>query len=550
MLPTRIHHLFIGSGINLLDYISPCLEGTVLHIENTNIETIYNSIQEHWPQSIVVDATKGVTQDGSDLDAAWFFALRNSFAVAEIPMIVILDGPNPALEEKLTILPSVSIFRTDESRTPSNEINWYSLGTFVEILIDDALRDPFYDRKPNLQTLERISRLWTQQKSAQLFYGRLNEDGAWTDGYSLTLHRGGFSSLHDAYKLSHALRDPHPSIELLDANTMGDWLGAGEVIFTALKTWIRPGFLRFRQWYALIPNGSKADVAKDLPISLPTRKLLFREHQASDSIHNRLRTLNLRSAQVETEIEILVRLGLYRLESQTLQSKVSKQNTTDLPSVPTSDWMHFLSTALEDTWLQAQHQNLWQRFHWNSTDSLEHQYKQSVEQWNVFNALEDPDNQRRLSQVQDWALDTKRQLQRWESMFELLGQPSTEEQSTLCAVLSVMRHQHPNDASARLQTETHPLLVALRCWINCIAQSDASNVRNQLIELSKILDTHPSGALPLFEAYACGMHMMLGHWSMAQRRLQYLPNAHQTRMLRWNIQQRTLSPQLWIFTEW
>ncbi len=545
MFPTRVHHLLIGSGINLLDHISACLDGNVLHIETTNIDTLCHTIEDHWPQSIIVDATQDTV-----LDAAWFFAVRNSFAVAEIPMVVILDGPNPQLEDKLTILPRVSIFRTDEARTLSDEINWFSLGTFVEILVDDALRDPFYERKPNLQTIERISRLWAQQKSARLYYGRLTEDGTWTDGYSLTLNRGGFSNVHDAQKLRFALRDPHPTIELLDANTMGDWLGAGEIIFTALKEWIRPGFLRFRQWYALIPNGSKADVAKDLPISLPTRKLLFREHKSSDSIHSRLRKLNLRSAQVETEVEILVRLGLYRLDVQTLQSNHSKKVSTDLPSVPTSQWREFLRSALEDTWRQAQHPNLWNRFHWNSKDTLEHQYEQSIAQWQIFDTLESPNDVRRLNQLHGWATHTKQQLQRWHSMFALLGQPSTEEQDVFCSVLWAMRHQDTSAATTLLKDVTHPVLLALQCWIKCIEQSDASNVRLQLIELSKVLDAHPSGVLPLFEAYACGMHMMLGHWSMAQRRLQHLPNSHQTRMLHWNIQQRSLSTRLWIFSEW
>ena len=92
-----------------------------------------------------------------------------------------------------------------------------------------------------------------------------------------------------------------------------DWLSVGELLYTALKPWTKPGFLRIRQWYSLIPNGTKADIAKDLPLSLPTRKLLFGKFTANQCIADRLKTLGIRSVQIEAEIEILIRLGLYKI---------------------------------------------------------------------------------------------------------------------------------------------------------------------------------------------------------------------------------------------
>ena len=46
------------------------------------------------------------------------------------------------------------------------------------------------------------------------------------------------------------------------------------------------------------------------------------------------------------------------------------------------------------------------------------------------------------------------------------------------------------------------------------------------------------------------MHMLLEHWSMAQRRLQKLPNSHQKRALEWGIRTRNVSPNLFVFHMW
>ena len=154
-----------------------------------------------------------------------------------------------------------------------------------------------------------------KQSSAQIYYGRLNDAGEWTDGYALTLYRGGLRGAHAQEAFQCLLCDPNPSIEVQPDTELGDWLSVGELLYTALKPWTKPGFLRIRQWYALTPNGTKADIAKDLPLSLPTRKLLFGKIAANTCIADRLKTLEIRSVQIEAEIEILIRLGLYRIEA-------------------------------------------------------------------------------------------------------------------------------------------------------------------------------------------------------------------------------------------
>ena len=96
---------------------------------------------------------------------------------------------NGDLEDALSFLSRVTIFHADQE-------SWDTLATFAEMLVDEYLRDPFYERLPNLQTIERLSHLWIKQTSARIYYGRLNDTGEWTYGYSLNLYRGGLREAH------------------------------------------------------------------------------------------------------------------------------------------------------------------------------------------------------------------------------------------------------------------------------------------------------------------------------------------------------------------
>lgn len=535
MIPCPVQYLLLSSNSEVYDNLSRILEGTLSTCESS-LESVVTQCTKILPHAIIVDTANPV------FSATWFFSLRKQFETSEFPIIVIVHETNKALEEALSFLSRVTVFHAEEE-------SWETLATFAEMLVDEYLRDPFYERLPNLQTIERLSQLWIKQSSARIYYGRLNDTGEWVDGYSLRLYRGGIREAHAQEDFDHVLRDPNPSIELMSDTDFGDWLSVGESLYNALKPWTKPGFLRIRQWYALAPNGTKADIAKDLPLSLPTRKLLFGQFEATTCIADRFKVLGIRSVQVEAEIEILIRLGLYRLETQAdiQQDSISHKI---LPQVPQERWETFLQQALKDALSKSFAPNLWKRFDWTPERPLDEQYQHTTLQFAVFEDLIDPNSHRNLSQLYDIADQTHRTLTQWQHTWTSFIPLSETEYSDLFTGISAMRRQNIREALQSLANQTHPLLEGLRSWIHCQQNpSNKSLIRKELLSLTRILDSI-DGSVWLFETYAVTMHMMLEHWSMAERRLQNLPNSHQKRSLDWAVRTRTVSPNLFVFHMW
>ena len=535
MIPCTVQYLVLSSNPDVHDNLCNVLEGT-LSTCDPSLESVVQHCTETLPHAIIVDTANPI------FTATWFFSLRKQFETSEFPIIVIAHDKNITLEDALSFLSRVTIFHADQE-------SWGTLATFAEMLVDEYLRDPFYERLPNLQTIERLSHLWIKQTSARIYYGRLNDTGEWTYGYSLNLYRGGLREAYAKEAFDHLLRDPNPSIEITSDTDLGDWLSVGELLYTALKPWTKPGFLRIRQWYALAPNGTKSDIAKDLPLSLPTRKLLFGQFDPATCIADRLKTLGVRSMQIEAEIEILIRLGLYRIETQSAIQQESISHKT-LPQVPGTRWKPFLQQALEDALSQSFSNNLWKRFNWSPDKPIDKQYQHTILQLDLFNDLMDPNSRRNLSLIHDIAVQTHQLLTRWEHTWTSFEPLSETEFSNLFDGISAMRRQNIRGALQALTNQTHPLLRGLRSWIHCQQNpSNTSLIRKELLTLTSILDSIDNSVL-LFESYTVAMHMMLEHWSMANRRLQNLPNSHQKRSLDWAVHTRNLSPNLFVFHMW
>jgi hypothetical protein len=537
MLACSIRHLVLSQDQTLLSNLMANLEGEILMAEPT-VNNIHAKIESHWPYTIIVDTAN------TPLDSAFFYRIRKPFDVAEIPMVIIVHESNPDFEEQLSLLSRVIIFHAHEE-------DWQTLPTFVEMLVDEYLRDPFYEQHPNLQTLQRLSQLWITQQSARIYYGRLNEEGTWEKGFGLTLHRGGVTTPNGLQDLEHVLCDPNPEIVLQSNNTLGDWLGVGESMYRALKHWTRPGFLRIRQWYSLQTRGPTSDVAKDLPLSLPTRKFLFGKHDPFDTIADRVRTLGLRNMQIESEIEILVRMGLYSIKTNTVIEKtIAKQEQENLPQVPPERWQQFLKDSLKDAWAQAQIPNKWNRFDWNASLEPTPQLERTLQQWTIFESLESPDCKRLLCQLKDVAHETHQQIDRWHNTFQVHRTPNNLEQIDFWMALSAMMRCDHNTACQHLSKHEHPVLKGLFLWLQCIKdQHDQSAILTHFRKFNEVLQ-NGNHQIPIFEAYACVMHMMLEHWPMANNRVNTLHNSHQTRMLRSAIQNRQIPSTLWVFHEW
>ena len=537
MLPCSIRHLLISQDQTLRTNLIENLDGEIFLTEHA-IEQIHHTIESHLPHTIIVDTAN------TSLKPAFFFRIRTLFDIAEIPMVIIVHESNPDFEEQISLLSRVIIFHAQEE-------SWNTLPTFVEILVDEYLRDPFYEQHPNLQTIHRLSQLWITQQSARIYYGRLNTDGTWQDGFGLTLHRGGVTTPNGLHDLDHVLCDPNPEIVLQSNNTLGDWLSVGESLYSALKHWTRPGFLRIRQWYSLQSRGTTSDVAKDLPLSLPTRKFLFGKHDPLDTIAARLRSLGIRNMQIESEIEILVRMGLYSINTNTVIEKSLEQHKqVNLPQVPAERWYSFLEDSLTEAWNQAQIPNKWKRFDWNASEEPTPQLERTLQQWTIFESLQSPDCQRTLCQLKDVAHETHQQIQRWHQAFQAHHPPNDSEQTDFWLALSAMGRNDHNTARQQLSEHEHPVLKGVFLWLQCMKdQQDKSAILVHFRKFNDILQQNHH-RIPIFEAYACVMHMMLEHWPMAKSKVNTLHNSHQTRLLRNAIQNHHIPSALWVFHEW
>ena len=544
MLPCPVHYVLLSPNPTVHEKLSPLLEGNITNCE-LDLKTVVNHCMQYPPHTLIVD-----TED-TQVTSTWIFTLRKQFEAAAFPIVVILHERDAHFEESVAFLSRVTIFHAHEE-------TWDTLAIFSEMLVDEYLRDPFYERKPNLQTIHQLSQLWMRQKSARIYYGRLNEDGTWIDGHRLHLHRGGLHSLTASEGFKHLLCDPNPTIELIDDTGFGDWLSVGELLYDALKPWTKAGFLRIRQWYALSPNGLKADIAKDLPLSLPTRKLLFGKFAENSCIADRLKILQLRSTQVEAELEILVRLGLYTLDPNASIDQQHSYIQKSLPHVPPERWAPFLVESLEEIRVRALSQNLWKRFEWNAEAPLQQQLDQTLHQLTLFKSIDTPDSRRSWDQISDIAHNTYTTLTRWAHTWSAFEPLSDDEYSVLFDALSSMRRMDVARALTILDSPEHPFLKGLQAWVHCnyafdisdrLTVPDKSVIKDALLILTHVLDKAQK-PVPRFEYYAVIMHMMLEHWPMATKRLQRLPNSHQKRSLDWAIRCKNIPRNLFAFHMW
>lgn len=134
MLSSVVKHLCIGVDESTHQHLVNSVDGTVLK-GSSDQTTLYQQILEQWPHSIVINS------HDQNFSAEWCFRLRSQFAVAEIPLIVILHKEDPDLEEQLSLLPRLSVFHAHEETVDT-------LTMFVEMLVDEYARDPFMKNNP------------------------------------------------------------------------------------------------------------------------------------------------------------------------------------------------------------------------------------------------------------------------------------------------------------------------------------------------------------------------------------------------------------------
>ena len=500
----------------------------------TDLTAVDNIVRQQWPQALIVDV------ESTEATARWCYDFRHQFPIAEIPLILFQQESNPLFEQQLSHLNRVSVLS-------NSDLN--SVTTFVDILIDAYVRDPFYEQQAQLLTLERVTQMWLNHNCAQLFYTRYTEDYTPQEGHCVPLVHGGVQTPLFLQSLQRLLKDPRPRIEVEEnSQHLGDWLSVGEMLFEEIKRNIRPGFLRIRQWFALTPNPELGAIAKDLPISIQTRRLLQQDNTwHSKSIHDRIAALGFRNTQVEVDIEILVRLGLYQLQSIAIQQDGQTNIVDDLPHIPPEQWTRCLEEALTEQLKRFNMVNPWTAWKWTPNRSLTEQRLHTESHWTVFDALSSIDARDTLCQLHDEMDALVHRLAQWQHCYQVLGQPSEEEDTIFWTAIRHLEQLNPDAAKDVLKDCTHPLPKGLYLWLEgCRVLNTPSQIRPIVAEMSSIVE---KGHLPRFEIYMAVLQMAMGHWSQAIKRLQTLPSSLQVRSLLWDCQRKSLNADKnnWVF---
>ena len=532
MIDNTLQYLAVSTNDVLNEHLQALFGDAVQFCADLTL--VEEAVRQQWPQALIVDV------ESVQASAQWCYNFRQQFPIAEIPLILIQQKSDPIFEQTLSHLNRLSIL---------SHADLDSVETFVDILIDAYVRDPFYERQAQLLTLERVTQMWLNHNCGQLFYTRYNDDYEGEEGHCVPLVHGGVQTPFVLQSLKRLLQDPRPNIEMEEnSQYLGDWLSVGEMLFEEIKQNIRPGFLRIRQWFALIPNPELGAIAKDLPISIQTRRLLQQDHTwQTRSIHDRIAALELRNTQVEVDIEILVRLGLYELQSTNLQQDDQTNSLDDLPNIPPEEWTIFLETALTEQLQRFTMINPWVAWNWTPRRSLTEQRSETESHWTVFDALSSIDAQDTLRQLHDEMDALFRRLRQWQHCYQILGQPSEEEDMAFWTAIRHLEQLNPNAARDALQTCTHPLPKGLYLWLEGRRVLDnPSQIRPLVAEMSAIVE---QGHLPRFEVYMAVLQMAMGQWSQATKRLQALPSSLQVRSLLWDCQRKSLNmnDSNWVF---
>ena len=159
MIDDTLQYLAISQN-EVLNELLRTHYGNALHVCADLIE-VEETVRQRWPQALIVDV------ESTQATAQWCYTFRQHFPIAEIPLILFQEQSDPTLEQQVSHLNRLSILS-------SSDLD--SVTTFVDILIDAYVRDPFYERQAQLLTLERVTQLWLNHNCGQMFYTRFNDD--------------------------------------------------------------------------------------------------------------------------------------------------------------------------------------------------------------------------------------------------------------------------------------------------------------------------------------------------------------------------------------
>lgn len=502
--------------------------GTAPHGEQSFADDTLHAIKNNSPYVVILDGS------AHQKTLSLIKTVRNRHPLANIPIIVI-TAPQNSFGAKLSLYQNISAL--------SREDMPFELKTYVEIAVDEQ----FTDRNPDQThsyTIEFFADIWREGRSAIILL---------SNSRSLTIHRGGVLSLSHISFIQKALYLPPPQYKQIESTKNGDWISVGSLLWSEAKKYCHSGFLKHRKWLLFVPS-QYSFRALELPISLPTRKLLFSTN-AGLPLVQRIRELKLNIPQIEQDIEILYLLGLYSFQKTKSQEHFSlkAQDTTKSSSLlPREDWNTWLEESLLEQWRRRHLFNPWASLDFNPKENLSEQLEKRKENLKIYQTLSSANSQRKRQQIIDHIEHSSQLLALSKHLYEIYGYPEYPEQEELFfQALSYLKEKKLEDALQILNNlpEENTIYQAFLGW--GIFLRDDEQLKRGFELVSKAL--HGQQASIFFETLACAIQVYLKQWNMAEKKIRFLLKNYHTEQLRsllWLCQSKQVPSKNWLLSKY
>ena len=497
--------------------------GEPLHRSHSFTDDILRTIQQDSPYLLILDGSS--PKDTISL----IKRLRNRHPLANIPVIVV-TSPQYSFGTTLSLFKNISALAIED--VP------FELKMYIEIAVDEQFIDRSLDQTHSY-SMEFFADLWREGGSVTVLLE--NER-------SFTLHRGGVLSLADLPTIEKSLFSPPPRYQRIESKKNGDWISVGTILWRETQRYCRSGFLKHRKWLIFIPT-QYSFRALELPISLPTRKLLFSTETDKPLIH-RIRELQLNIPQIEQDIEALYLLGLYSFQKTETQQYLGAQNQTEETEstlVPKENWNDWLEESLQEQWRKRHLPNPWTALDFSPEKDLASQLEKRTENIKIFTTISSPYSQKKLQQIIDHIEFSKPLLAFSKHLYEIYGYPAhPDQEESFFQALALLRERNIAQASTLIQNLPNENLIyrAFKGWILFLSADDEHKKAFELISSS----LHQTKTSVVFELLACIVLLHLQQWNIAERRLLFLVNIYNTEQLRsllWYCQSQQIPAKDW-----
>jgi hypothetical protein len=485
-------------------------------------------LEDKFPEAIILD----IDAYGSP-SLRFISSLRLMHPMANIPIVALTNDAQNKLQEQLYLFSNITEI---EPRRIEQDLLMY-----MEISIDQHLNERT-DALAHPYTLEQIADIWREGLSGKLLLHNQRQ---------ITLSMGGIKKRADLTLLEEMLFQPPAYFRKTTAESSGDWITVGDILWNHVQKWCHPGFLRYRKWLRFIPT-TQAHRAMDLDLNLYTRRLLFATDDQK-SLLERLREKSLRIQQVEKDLESLYFLGLYTF-APVVAKKIEALGSTVLSEqliLVDEDLQIFLEESIDESWDARNQPNPWCSFCLDPKTSLNEQLQNKIENHTSFLQVNSPSAKRKAIQVITHLKNLENKLGPIVNLYKIYGfpdDPNGQDETNFWVgyhSLQKKSYRKAYEAFSQIIDKT-PRYQAYLGW--SLFLHDSSQAEKALRLMQPALT--PTQTSIVIHCYATTIMGHLNQWEHAEHRLRILLQEHnfeQIRSMLWYCKSRSIPDHCWVY---